>query len=185
MHFARLVIAAACATAFSTSALAESCANTTFSDLAATSCLGSFSGNINGNASEVTFLNAQFGGAYTYVGKSDDLGNGPFTSNPQVSKNGKLTFDTALSGLFVIGLKAANQYSFYQFNAQTPVSSLTFDSTAGVALNGRGIAQNLSHANLYMGPVAAVPEPETYAMMLAGLAFVGVVVKRRKASQAA
>lgn len=31
---------------------------------------------------------------------------------------------------------------------------------------------------------APVPEPETYAMLLAGLAMVGVVVRRRKAAQA-
>ncbi|MYM39838.1 FxDxF family PEP-CTERM protein [Duganella qianjiadongensis] len=33
--------------------------------------------------------------------------------------------------------------------------------------------------------VAAVPEPETYAMMMAGLALVGVVARRRKAQKAA
>jgi Concanavalin A-like lectin/glucanases superfamily/PEP-CTERM motif len=33
-------------------------------------------------------------------------------------------------------------------------------------------------------PVAAIPEPETYAMLLAGLALIGAAVKRRKANQA-
>lgn len=33
--------------------------------------------------------------------------------------------------------------------------------------------------------VAAVPEPETYAMMLAGLGLVGVIARRRKTSMAA
>jgi hypothetical protein len=31
------------------------------------------------------------------------------------------------------------------------------------------------------GPIAAVPEPETYAMMLAGLGALGFVGRRRKA----
>ena len=34
-------------------------------------------------------------------------------------------------------------------------------------------------------PVAAVPEPETYAMLLAGLGFVGFMARRRKHNHAA
>jgi PEP-CTERM motif len=33
------------------------------------------------------------------------------------------------------------------------------------------------------GVVGAVPEPETYAMLLAGLAVMGFVVRRRRQSQ--
>jgi len=62
-----------------------------------------------------------------------------------VSTNGTLTFDTAISGEFVIGLMAADNYSYYLFNAGSPVSSLTFDSTAGVALNRNHMPQGLSH----------------------------------------
>jgi hypothetical protein len=32
-------------------------------------------------------------------------------------------------------------------------------------------------------PVAAVPEPETYAMLLAGLGLMGAIARRRKAKQ--
>lgn len=181
MNLFKAMAVAIGAAALSAPVLAENCADTTFTVLAATSCAGSFSGNINGDASEATFLNGQFGGTFSFVGKSDDSGNGPFTSNPGVSTNGTLTFDSALTGTFVIGLKAANQYSYYLFNALAPVTSLTFNSTAGVAVNGRGIAQGLSHANLYVGPTPAVPEPETYALMLAGLGAIGFVASRRKA----
>ena len=38
--------------------------------------------------------------------------------------------------------------------------------------------------NVQLTAVAAVPEPETYAMLLAGLGMIGAAVKRRKAKQA-
>lgn len=34
------------------------------------------------------------------------------------------------------------------------------------------------------GPIGAIPEPETYAMMLAGLGLLGVVARRRKQKEA-
>jgi hypothetical protein len=173
-------ISTVAACAISMPALAENCADTTFTALSATSCLGSFSGNLNGNASETTFLSTNFGGTFAYAGKSDDSSSGPFTANPGVSTNGVLTFDSAISGTFVIGLVSANQHSFYFFDALTPVTSLTFNSTAGVAENQNGIPQQLSHAALYLGTVAAVPEPGTYALLLAGLGAVGFVSVRRR-----
>jgi hypothetical protein len=164
-------------------ALAEDCNDTSWSALAATDCRGSFSGNINGNPSEVAFLDATWsalaGGSFSYLGKSDDASNGPFTSDPDVALNGTLTFDTPITGWFVIGLKAADSYSYYLFDATSPLASLTFDSTAGVAVNRNGIPQDLSHAALY-AVAAPVPEPETYALMMAGLAAVGFLSRRRK-----
>ena len=167
-------------------ALAEDCNDTTWSALAATDCRGSFTGNINGDASEMAFLNAEWGalvgGTFTFEGKSDDANNGPFTGDPDTATSGTLTFDQAITGWFVIGLKAANNYSYYLFNALSPVTSLTYDSTAGVAVNNSGIPQASSHGTLYAGPVVAVPEPETYALMMAGLAAVGFLSRRRKAA---
>ena len=165
-------------------AFAEDCNNTTWSALAATDCEGSFSGNINGNASETTFLNTTWsalaGGSFSFLGKSDDASNGPFTGDPDTATLGTLTFDSPITGWFVIGLKAANNHSYYLFNATSPLASLTFNSTAGVAVNNQGVPQASSHANLY-AVAAPIPEPETYALMLAGLAAVGWLSKRRKA----
>jgi len=170
-------------------ALAEDCTNTNWTVLADTDCRGALSGNINGSDSETSFLDAAWGGlaggSFDYLGKTDDAGAGPFASNPGSVTSGTLTFDSPMTGWFVIGLKASNQYSYYLFNALSPVSSLTFDSTAGVATttNRNGtFPQNLSHANLY-AVAAPVPEPETYALMMAGLAAVGFMSRRRKAAR--
>lgn len=178
MNVFKLLAIGSAAVALSAPALAENCANTTFSALAASACAGSFVGNLNGSAAELTVLGSSFPGSFSYAGSSNDASFGPFTADPSGATGGTLTFDSAISGQFVIGLKAANNYSFYLFNAASPLTSLSFDSTAGVALNAQGLPQNLSHATLYVG---AVPEPETYALMLAGLGVIGWVGRRRRA----
>ena len=180
-RFARLATLVA-GLVIATTAAAENCADTTFTALSSTACRGSFVGNINGSASEITYLNSQFGGSFSYIGASDGVNNGPFTGNPTVSTLGTLTFDSPQIGQFVIGIKAANNYSYYFFTALVPTSSLTFSSTAGIAVNGRGIPQDLSHANLYV-TTPPVPEPETYALMMAGLAALGFVARRRRRSE--
>jgi hypothetical protein len=174
----KIISAVAVAACFAVPAWAENCADTTFSALSSSGCAGSFVGNINGSASEIADLAILFGTTFTYEGKSDDASFGPFTGNPTVGTGGTLTFDAPISGEFVIGLKAANNYSYYLFDAVSPISSLTFSSTAGVAVNGRGNPQDLSHAALY---VTAVPEPETYALMLVGLGLTGWTARRRRA----
>lgn len=154
--------------------------------VAAMACRGSFSpGNLNGDVSETNYLTSQFTGVWTYVGKSDDSGFGPFTASP-TSPTGTLTFDAPIKGLFVIGLKASNTYSYYEFNGgQSGIASLQF-STIGSATNKSGDAQGLSHAALYLGPLGSTPprltapEPSTYVLMAAGLAALGLVSRRRR-----
>ena len=77
-----------------------------------------------------------------------------------------------------IALKAGKSFSLYYYDATAAnVASLDFITT-GASLGPRGKAQTLSHATLYQ----PIPEPETYALMLAGLAAVGFVVGRRKSA---
>jgi len=156
----------------------------TFTDLSTASysaCSGAWVGNLNpSSAADVEAqIAADFGGlVVSYTGKSDDGGFGPFAANLS-SNTGVLLFDTAQTGLFVLGLKAATNFSLYQFDGGTlGITSIAYD-TFGTAVNGNGVAQGLSHAAVYAN-VTVVPEPETYALLLAGLGAVGFVARRRK-----
>ena len=176
-HFRTALVAWAAAAA-TLPALAENCTDTGFVALAAADCRGAFSGSLNGNPAESAALSAAWGGSWVFAGKSNDAGNGPFSSNPQTAFSGALVFDTPISGAFVIGLVAGDQFSYYRFQATTAVTSLTFDTTEGVATTIQGNPVALSHAALY---VSAVPEVNASAMLLAGLLSVSALALRRRA----
>ena len=56
---------------------------------------------------------------------------------------------------------------------------LEMNTAVGPLLDGRFNAVKIDDVNLGLA-VAAVPEPETYAMMLAGLAAIGAIMRRRR-----
>ena len=147
-------------------------------------CSGAWVGNNTGpeSAAAQAIANGFGAGVLPYRGTSDtpvSLGYGPFQSNPTGLTTGTLLFDFPMYGPFVLGLKAAHNFSlFYYDGSPQPISSINF-STMGVAVNKQGGVQGLSHASLYGGVTAPIPEPETYALMLAGLAVVGFIARRR------
>jgi hypothetical protein len=96
---------------------------------------------------------------------------------------GTLTFDFAIDQAFVLTLKAGNQFSLFYFDGSGPAISSIDYSTLGVNVNNQGVANGLSHATIYAGNlVPGIPEPETYALMLAGLGAVGFMARRRRAN---
>jgi hypothetical protein len=82
---------------------------------------------------------------------------------------------SALSGLNVFDTISANQYF------QKGVNVLQFDlynAYCGGCQNPAGLIVDFQTSSI--SKVAAVPEPETYALMLAGLGLVGVSTRRRQ-----
>lgn len=77
-------------------------------------------------------------------------------------------------------VKAGDQFTLYKLD--TP--SMSFDwSTAGL-VNKKGIEHDVSHIAFWgddKGP-PGVPEPATWAMMIAGFGAVGAVLRRRQAA---
>jgi len=148
-------------------------------------CAGWFSGNINGNATELTDIAGFFGGAvadWTYQGKSDDSSGGPFTGNSGAT-SGTLTFDSAITSDFVVGIKGGPSYSYYFFNANASgIESIDFD-TLGIVKGSGGAGPGLSHMALYTKRSTGTPVSDAgSALAMIGAGLVGIGLLRRRQS---
>ncbi len=147
-------------------------------------CLGVFDGNMDNQ------LPAIFGAMTTGLSfttntyfSSHDVGvtaGNPFLSDAGITDSGTITFTTAQTGSFVIGLKQAAAYSLYKFDGSTVTGGITSIKYDILGVTGKP-GYDLSHAGFFGTPVSPVPEADTYAMLLAGLGIVGFAARRRKA----
>lgn len=121
---------------------------------------------------------------------------GPFTGTVSVSLDApdSVSFFAAILGdqtfSFLPENEATNDFKFTAtLNNVSPLTLtvLGFAGSTGFDDNGvetgQGLMPTASSYTLSVTttPVAAIPEPETYALMLAGLAFVGVWSRRKRA----
>lgn len=76
---------------------------------------------------------------------------------------------------------SGNSTSTYETISSVNPISLTSGTSYVLTLSGSTSGGDTTAFvdNVTLTPLAAVPEPETYAMMLAGLGFVGFIAKRR------
>jgi len=108
------------------------------------------------------------------------------------SVGGFMNYATPGYGSAVISAIAADGVTVlesYALDIQAPIATSGTNDGAfrGIARSGSDIAFfRLSGSYLIAHDItiAAVPEPETYAMLLAGLGVMGAVARRRKAKQA-
>lgn len=136
----------------------------------ASTCVGYYDGNeltanagANASADEVTALNLLgLGGTITVLEKLTNSGN----------------FVTWMNGITYVGVhygkgegpvdNPGGVTAFYKFNAGTNLDQITFT-------NG-----SISGVVLYSTGVPAVPEPASWALLIAGLGVVGAAMRRRK-----
>ena len=154
-----------------------SCAASSIS-VAGASCIGFVSGNLNGNKPSLDEINqnlASWGVHLTAPVASTSMLSNP-TGNT-INFEQQLYGDTIVSIHYgnvtdVLGNKLNNVTAFYRFDAGNGAgvdSFTTFGALSNATLYSTGTAR-----------VTAVPEAETYAMMLAGLGLMGLVARRRK-----
>lgn len=134
-------------------------------------CAGAYDGNNKNQETDVlAAISSEFGlsgltSIYDVSGSAGESG----------------TFDlSSITSPFVLALKAGNAFSLYAFSSG---SEIDWDTLGVGFTNPSGqthFGQELSHATVY---TTAIPEPETYALMVAGLAFVGWASRRRKRLQ--
>ncbi len=141
------------------------------------SCQGALGGNIAAGQTDTAMFAGY--GSFGLVGTSGSAGFGPFSANPGSGTSGVLNFDSPQTGYFVLGIQGGPTYSLYLFNGGLAgITALSF-STFGIATVDGNPGPNLSQLALFAAPV---PEPSTYALMLAGLAVVGSIAGRRRTS---
>lgn len=65
-------------------------------------------------------------------------------------------------------------------NSQTRTLQVNMNNASANSLAGYLLGQTITGGNSYSNYIAAVPEPETYTMLLAGLGLVGISIRRNR-----
>lgn len=180
-----------------------SAGNMTFNSVSADDCYGVVAGNITstggGGSDGPAELNAMnWGTGWTYLDSTDELGatfmgiaftviatpgtTGSWTlTGVDTNLGDPLNFPTSLD--FAVGLKGGTEYALWGFD-NAVVDGSDSGTFSIVFTNKGGQNPSLSHLIVFGreaggGSIAAIPEADTYAMLLVGLGLVGFAARRK------
>lgn len=189
--------AAACTTfGAGVNAGTSSTADVNYNGIDSSSCVISGVNPQQGAEGNVSGFTSAFGTGWDLLAKIDQ--NGVVNGGQPIVYNG-VTFTSSISGIpgtggswtlssdqgvtldLAFAMHASNRSGAFLFDDL----GLTAGGTGNWAinwLNGGGQVPGFSNLTLFVRDVVVtpVPEPETYALMLAGLAAVGFIARRRK-----
>lgn len=148
---------------------------------------GSFTATLNApvadtNAS-LTFVVQGFNSLDGFNSYQDDLTltiNGNFVGTGSFDLGGGGGSSTSFGGATVSVSSGTATISGLNFSLLQGVNTFQFAYTAPGPSNGGGQGLGDEGWGIASATVTAVPEPETYAMLLAGLGLMGVIARRRK-----
>jgi hypothetical protein len=140
-------------------------------------CAGSFAGSNRDQAADVTAVIQQEFGLSVVKSNETILFGTSFPHSDLFFLSGNIR------GLLVVAMRSGDAFSLYGFDGgPVGISGFTYD-TFGIGFrnaSGQLISgQALTSADLYVPALPPVPEPEAYALMLAGLGFMRFVARRR------
>lgn len=138
----------------------------------------SFLGGINFDP--ITAVWSQSNTGWSLIGENDD--NASIAPGQTVYDSG-LTFATLAAGTYKFTIATYNNFA----NGTTLAQGFRFDNQTAIPLaqwtqpaNHGNMGSHYSvHLSGVDSAVSAVPEPETYAMLLAGLGILGAVTRRK------
>lgn len=112
-------------------------------------------------------------------GKSDSNG-GLFSFSPNIHDSLSGTWDVLDNSVLIkyITVKGASSYALYELAGAGANSGSI--STLGLMTPNNTNQPDISHISFWLAPATAVPEPASWAMLIAGLGVVGFAMRRRK-----